>query len=161
MSDIDLSAYKDMHLSDIARSFGVELTPVGDKLRGLCPFHSDHSTPSFYIFSDEHYYCFGCRAYGHATDFLAAMSGTTPRRVAASWLKHGAEKNEPLKLKLPTLAPRNYKNALALFAAKWYNALPENRKDIAKLKALDDLLYSHDHVNEDEYSIFVDVIKSL
>lgn len=35
----------------------------------LCPFH-DEKTPSFRIFKDGGYYCFGCQAHGDIFDFI-------------------------------------------------------------------------------------------
>ena len=46
-----------------------ELKELGDKLVGICPFHSE-STPSFTIFThDNHFYCFGCNVWGDSIDF--------------------------------------------------------------------------------------------
>lgn len=62
---------------DIARAKEVPLAELFDgdlkhsfgKFVGLCPFHGD-STPSFTIFeNDNHYYCFGCNAWGDAIDY--------------------------------------------------------------------------------------------
>lgn len=36
---------------------------------GLCPFH-DERTPSFNIFPDNHYHCFGCGEHGSSIDFI-------------------------------------------------------------------------------------------
>ena len=38
-----------------------------------CPFH-DEKTPSLHIYPD-HYYCFGCRAYGDHIDWLIQIEG--------------------------------------------------------------------------------------
>jgi hypothetical protein len=46
-----------------------ELRQVGGRLQGLCPFHEE-KTPSFFIFPDNHFYCFGCQEHGSAIDFL-------------------------------------------------------------------------------------------
>jgi DNA primase len=34
-----------------------------------CPFHAE-KTPSFCVFPDQHYHCFGCGAHGDTIDFL-------------------------------------------------------------------------------------------
>ena len=47
----------------------VSLTRRGSRLSGLCPFHAEKS-PSFYVFPDNHYYCFGCHASGDAISFV-------------------------------------------------------------------------------------------
>jgi len=48
----------------------VQLKSVGNRYKGLCPFHSEKS-PSFVIQKgDSHYHCFGCGAHGDAITFL-------------------------------------------------------------------------------------------
>ncbi len=38
-----------------------------------CPFHQER-TPSFIVYPDNHYHCFGCGAHGkNAVDFLMGM----------------------------------------------------------------------------------------
>lgn len=41
---------------------------------GLCPFHNE-KTPSFYIFKENRFKCFGCGAHGTAIDFLMLRDG--------------------------------------------------------------------------------------
>jgi hypothetical protein len=36
---------------------------------GLCPFH-DERTPSFRVYPDGHWYCYGCHATGNAIDWI-------------------------------------------------------------------------------------------
>jgi len=52
----------------------VELTNTGSKHRGLCPFHTE-KTPSFFVFSDNRYKCFGCSEHGDVIDFVQKMYG--------------------------------------------------------------------------------------
>ncbi len=42
---------------------------IGGKRCTLCMFH-DERTPSFYIYPDNTFYCFGCQARGNAIDFV-------------------------------------------------------------------------------------------
>lgn len=43
---------------------GIKLQPAGDdQWKGLCPFHND-SSPSFWVYDDGSYHCFGCLAHG-------------------------------------------------------------------------------------------------
>lgn len=41
---------------------------------GLCPFHGE-KTPSFTIFENNHYKCFGCQAHGDSIDFIQKTRG--------------------------------------------------------------------------------------
>lgn len=53
----------------IEQLYNGRLRQVSGKLVGLCPFHKE-KTPSFTIFSDNGYYCFGCSAYGDSITYL-------------------------------------------------------------------------------------------
>ena len=46
-----------------------KLKRAGNLLVGLCPFHDEH-TPSFTVYPDWHYYCFGCGVSGDAITYL-------------------------------------------------------------------------------------------
>lgn len=46
-----------------------QLKRAGSNTVCCCPFHSE-KTPSFTIFSDDHFYCFGCGAGGDAITFM-------------------------------------------------------------------------------------------
>lgn len=51
-----------------------EMRPFGALLRGACPFH-DERTPSFVIYPDNGYHCFGCQAHGNnAVDFYLTLN---------------------------------------------------------------------------------------
>jgi DNA primase len=41
-----------------------------------CPFHGER-TPSFTVYPDQHFHCFGCGAHGGAAQFLHRTSGLT------------------------------------------------------------------------------------
>jgi hypothetical protein len=51
-----------------------ELRQVGDRLLGLCPLHEE-KTPSFNVYPDGHYHCYGCEANGDLIDLYAAAEG--------------------------------------------------------------------------------------
>lgn len=56
-----------------------QLLPVGRRKYGayLCPFHNEN-TPSFVLYPDEHWYCFGCQAHGRdKLDLYAQLNGMT------------------------------------------------------------------------------------
>lgn len=71
--------YQANHLTDEeiqrAEQFPLEelyegkLRKFGSRYRGLCPFHEE-KTPSFFIFPDNRYHCFGCNAHGNPISFL-------------------------------------------------------------------------------------------
>ena len=50
-------------------SHTVALKKIGREWKGLCPFHNE-KTPSFNVFADGHYHCFGCQAHGTVFDFV-------------------------------------------------------------------------------------------
>lgn len=67
----------------------VDLKRAGSNLSGCCPFHSER-TPSFTVFPEKNFYCFGCGAggdvitfimrienldYRHAVEYLAEAAG--------------------------------------------------------------------------------------
>ena len=58
------------HIS-IHRILGIDNR--GNKVSLRCPFHNER-TPSFVLFPDNSFYCFGCRAHGKgAIDFCVNM----------------------------------------------------------------------------------------
>lgn len=58
-----------------ARNFPLEklykgdLVRSGSRYKGLCPFHEE-KTPSFFIFDNNKYHCYGCQEHGNPIDFL-------------------------------------------------------------------------------------------
>lgn len=80
-------------LEEVIGSY-IPLKRAGANLSGCCPFHSE-KTPSFTVFPDKHFYCFGCGAggdvitfimrqenldYAGAVEFLANRAGLTVPR---------------------------------------------------------------------------------
>lgn len=68
-----------MTTSEIERAYakhGVHLTKVSDKWRATCPFPSHKETkPSFYVYGDGSYHCFGCLAHGSLGQFVSYFGG--------------------------------------------------------------------------------------
>ncbi|HUU57693.1 MAG TPA: CHC2 zinc finger domain-containing protein, partial [bacterium] len=65
--------------TDIAAVIGqhVALTPAGENLKGVCPFHSD-TKPSLTVSpAKQLYYCFGCGEGGNVFNFVMKMEGLT------------------------------------------------------------------------------------
>lgn len=72
-----------MNLSEIKQNIdhvavieatGVELKRQGNRHVGRCPFHADNS-PSFTVFDDGYFKCFGCGEYGDVVDFIEKLHG--------------------------------------------------------------------------------------
>ncbi len=72
--EFDKEAVKDaVDLPEIVEQY-VELRKVGDRFHGLCPFH-DEKTPSFVVYPDQHYHCFGCGEHGDLFSILMKIEG--------------------------------------------------------------------------------------
>lgn len=65
---------KSIDLVSLVHAHSIETKKAGNRDVGLCPFHSE-KTPSFTIFPDNHFYCFGCHASGDAASFIMKMHG--------------------------------------------------------------------------------------
>ena len=63
-------------LVDYLAGCGHELRKVGAEQKMLCPFHSE-KTPSFTVYPDNHYHCFGCCESGDIFDYLERQRGLT------------------------------------------------------------------------------------
>jgi DNA primase len=56
-------------LVSVVESAGIELKRTGSRHIGRCPLHDDHD-PSFVVFSDNRFRCFGCGESGDAIDLV-------------------------------------------------------------------------------------------
>ena len=66
-------------LAALVRASGVELSPVGEDLRGLCCFHEE-KTPSLVITPAKGlWHCFGCNLGGSAVDWVMRTQGLSFR----------------------------------------------------------------------------------
>jgi DNA primase len=67
-----------LDLPELAGRF-TELKPSGRAVVGRCP-HPDHDDehPSFYVYDDHTFHCYGCRWRGDVTDLWAAVKGLRP-----------------------------------------------------------------------------------
>jgi hypothetical protein len=63
---IDLTG---IYLVQVVERAGVELKRQGSRHVGVCPFHAD-KVPSFYVFDNQHFHCYGCGEHGDAIDFV-------------------------------------------------------------------------------------------
>ncbi len=53
----------------------VKLRKSGDKFQGLCPFHADKNSASFFVYPNNTFHCFGCQAHGTIIDFVMKHDG--------------------------------------------------------------------------------------
>lgn len=61
---------EELRAKDFTKLITTPVRLVYGKKQALCPFHQE-STPSFFVYSDNSYYCFGCGAHGrNAIDFV-------------------------------------------------------------------------------------------
>jgi len=65
---------KNINLVSVAEGSGVEGKRHGRRYVAPCPFHAER-TPSFYIFDDNHFKCFGCGEHGDVIDFVQKLHG--------------------------------------------------------------------------------------
>jgi len=99
----------------------------------LCPFHPDKS-PSFVLYKDQSYHCFGCGAHGDVIDFI---SGTQHLSISESirFLTGGQaprlddadrERREREARHREAQLRRNQENATLAARDRWARALPIN-----------------------------------
>ncbi|HVF00068.1 MAG TPA: CHC2 zinc finger domain-containing protein [Rubrobacteraceae bacterium] len=83
----------EIHLTQLAAEY-TELQCSGRASVGRCP-HPDHEdqSPSFYVYPDRRFYCYGCRWHGDVVDLWAAIRGLKPGIEAARDLarEHGVD----------------------------------------------------------------------
>ena len=65
---------KNIDLVAVIEKAGVELQRYAGHARGLCPFHAE-KTPSFFVFQDNRFKCFGCQESGDVIDFVQKLHG--------------------------------------------------------------------------------------
>ena len=65
----DILQRNGVNLIDVVRDSGVDLKKDGNRHVGLCPFH-DERNPSFFVYPDEHFHCFGCGKRGHIIEAI-------------------------------------------------------------------------------------------
>lgn len=109
----------DNPLSSVAGA-AVKLVRAGNLLKGACPFHEDNS-PSFTVYPDQRYHCFGCSAHGDVVDFVMAL-----HRVgygeALSLLDGGQLPKVPVRE--PSGDDRDRRQRIDEAAAIWANSGP-------------------------------------
>lgn len=67
-------------LLDILTESDIKLTQgYSGRSVGHCPFHTGDNTPSFTVYPNNSYYCFGCGMWGDAVKFLIDFKGMDPK----------------------------------------------------------------------------------
>ena len=56
--------------------YSITLKRSGETLKGLCPLHPEKS-PSFTVYPEKNFYCFGCHASGRPIELLHQLRGYT------------------------------------------------------------------------------------
>jgi KaiC/GvpD/RAD55 family RecA-like ATPase len=111
----------------------VQLRRAGANKIGCCPFHPDR-TPSFVVYQDQTYHCFGCGVHGDVIDFVAGMKHVDTK-AAISELTGGTapvfdegdrERRKAERRLLEEKQRRNQENAIQEARARWERALPVN-----------------------------------
>ena len=86
----------------------VDLKRAGSNLTGCCPFHSE-KTPSFTVFPERNFYCFGCGAGGDVITFIMRIENLDYR----SAVQHLADSVGIPMPQETTFAPRREKEILS------------------------------------------------
>lgn len=127
----------------IIESAGITLRRSGSRHIGLCPFHAE-KTPSFYVFDDGNFKCFGCGEYGDVIHFVQKHYGLSFNDT----LKHlGIEQGEisqKAKVKIECQkAERQKAEAKKKFRTDLQNTLlvliSATKKAVKNFKTMDDL----------------------
>jgi DNA primase len=82
-------------LTSVVENSGVELRRSGTRQIGLCPFHCE-KTPSFFVFDNNRYHCYGCGAHGDCIDFIMKLHGLSFKDA----LKHLGIEQGPITPKI-------------------------------------------------------------
>jgi DNA primase len=94
-----ISSIKDhIDLVAVVETAGVDLKPQGSRYVGLCPFHNE-KVPSFCVFDDGHWKCFGCGEYGDVIDFVEKLHGCDFKQAKAYLGVKDVQPPNPKKVK--------------------------------------------------------------
>lgn len=94
-------------IEDVVRSHGIELTPKGEDLFGICPFHKEKSASFSVTPSKDVFYCFGCGENGSVIDFVSKIEGLT---ISETMKKLGGKLQEEPKKELKIVAQYEYQD---------------------------------------------------
>ncbi len=111
---------KEISTADLARRYiGINLNKRGSRWTGHCPFHEDRKSPSFVIYPDGGYKCFGCQVHGDGVDLVGRALGIKPLEAARQIARdHG--------IPLPDDTPQARREARRRMAETQWKARVEN-----------------------------------
>jgi len=156
-------AKQNANLAAIIDAAGIELISAGgERLKGLCPFHSE-KTPSFFVFRDrQRFHCFGCGVGGDVIDFIQQHRGLSFREAMKVL---GMENWQPSQAEIKRIkAERRTREALkwrerelAWTFAKAIRIAEKTLSEIT-LETLDDhaLILQHLETLKYQHSIFIE-----
>lgn len=70
--ELDIDKAREVKIESL-HGFGKMKTVYG-RITTSCPFHQE-KTPSFVIYKDNHFHCFGCQAHGDSIEFVMKLFG--------------------------------------------------------------------------------------
>lgn len=68
-------------LLEVLNEQGVETFENGERYVAHCPFHKGDREPSFTIYPNESYYCFGCQVWGNPVKFMIEYKGMSSKEA--------------------------------------------------------------------------------
>lgn len=127
-------------LGDLAAK-AVKLRRQAGNLIGCCPFHPDR-TPSFVIYENEHFHCFGCGEHGDVIDYVAKTShvdlGEAIKILTGGDVPalddHDREKRRQERAELEARQRQAQENAVQAARLRWERASPVNGRGSAYLE---------------------------
>lgn len=70
------------NLIEVLEEQGIQLTPSSqDRHVAICMFHNGDREPSFTVYPNDTYWCFGCRTWGNPVKFMVDYKGMTEREA--------------------------------------------------------------------------------
>lgn len=133
MMAIDFGAIRaDYPLASIVERT-VPLRRSGANKVGCCPFHPDRS-PSFVVYQDETYHCFGCSAHGDVIDFVGAIEHLSTAEAirfltgdnTPSWSEEDRARRAAERSQQEAEQKRRQARAIQEAGDRWTRALPIN-----------------------------------
>ncbi len=73
-------------LPEVAKRY-TRLRRMGNRLVGLCPLHHD-TRPSFTVYPNGTFFCFGCQMWGDAADLVSRVEGIAIGEAIRQLLPH-------------------------------------------------------------------------